>query len=142
MLRSILLTLGLASIGYSMTTPSGHHGHHHGTHAPNTDHPEKGTISFFYDSNTHYLAGKTTSSCYIWPLHSTQQQLVHTEQGLEMLELAMIKLITGGEAMLQNSDLGSHSRGVLHFCRNHKMYDLGVKSTSAPTAAPTFMALP
>ncbi|XP_033763923.1 uncharacterized protein LOC117345085 [Pecten maximus] len=137
MIRSIVLTLALASLTYSMTTPSGHHGHHgHATHPPNSEHPEKGAISFYYDSHTHYMAGRTTSSCYIWPLHNTQQHLVHTVQGLEMLELAMIKLITGGEAKLQNSDLGNHSRNIVHFCHGRQKYDLGVKPVVSSTSVP------
>ncbi|XP_060072137.1 uncharacterized protein LOC132552009 [Ylistrum balloti] len=101
------------------------HGHH--------NHEEHGTFTFFYDSQSHYLVGRTTHTCYFMSLSPTEQHDVHTNSGLEQSELKMIQMIGGGEDELTSDQMLRHNHIIDRMCNHHTLYMVGPVSTVGPT---------
>ncbi|XP_021374614.1 uncharacterized protein LOC110463970 [Mizuhopecten yessoensis] len=95
------------------------------------DRPEHSSVMFYYDPTSHYLVGRTHSSCYFMSLGDDNLQTIHTPVGLEAAEMRMITMISGIEDTLNSADMVKHGHLIDIVCRHHSLYKVG--NVVAPT---------
>merc|ERR1712179_57775 len=93
------------------------------------------TIRFYYDPATHYFVGVAISNCFMVPLSRDEQDHIHSNQGIEDLELAMMRewLGTLSETRVYHDD-PTLPAAVSGWCKGRDIFllarNLGVTTTA------------
>ncbi|KAL4229251.1 hypothetical protein ACF0H5_012291 [Mactra antiquata] len=84
---------------------------------------ESDTIHFYYDNTLHYFIAASRSRCYLVPLERDERDHVHTNIGIEDLEIKMMKEWLGvlPETRIYHDD-GHLPTNIMRWCSHQDIY--------------------
>ncbi|XP_045210034.2 uncharacterized protein LOC123561608 [Mercenaria mercenaria] len=96
--------------------------------------PIQGGMSFYYDPAKHHFIAATSSTCFMVSLTRIEQDHVHTTQGVEDLELMMMRQWLGklNEVKVYHDDINL-TENIKRWCATKDIYLLERNVTAAAT---------
>ncbi|KAH3715479.1 uncharacterized protein LOC127855142 [Dreissena polymorpha] len=105
---------------------------------PHGEQTETDSIHFYYDPQMHLLVSTTRATCYMVRLTREESDHVHTNAGMEDLELRMMREWMGilTETKVYHDD-ASLPQNVRHWCGQHDIFLLERNVTYSSSTPPS-----
>merc|ERR1712137_998643 len=101
---------------------------------------EQGNVHFNYDPLGKYLVAMTTSRCFFVKLNREEQDHVHTNIGMEDLELKMLREMLGSYPEMRiYHDNATLTTNLKQWCRTRDIYWLERSLEELGTTMPTII---